>query len=232
MRRRRRSLGVNDMGLAGIGLKLLGIGKAVIGWITAAVAWLFADWRRVAVAAVVIVFLGMIWHIRALNDDLSDQVTATATERQRAEEAEADFDALKEQHFAFVADVERQTAEAERRDRANAARVDREMALVRDRTADEYEARLADTRVALGELRDRLAGTSAGSEGNGATAGLSDPYAARCAAFGYADCHALLAALPDVLAAAEDNTGKLIALQQWARGVLAIDLNGIDDPPD
>lgn len=219
--------------MAWIGLKLLGIGKAVIGWIVALFTWLFEDWRRIVGAVVIVLFVGLLLHVRSLNADLADQTAQTAAETKRADDAEADFAELDTQYRGLVFEVERQTEEAERRDRANAARVEREMALVRERTAHEYEDRLADTRLALGELRDRLARTSAGSEGHGATAGLPDPYAARCAAFGYASCDALLTALPDVLAAAEDNTGKLIALQEWARGVLAIDLNGIDDqPPD
>ncbi|NJM51596.1 MAG: hypothetical protein HC843_12610 [Sphingomonadales bacterium] len=217
----------------GLGLKLLGIGKKIGGWIVGGIAWLFDDWRRLAGLAVILAFAFFVLQNRSLRSDLVDQVAATAKEAKRADAAEIDFDQLKQQHYSFVADVQAKTAEAERLDRENAARVDREMITIRERTAHEYEVRLSDTRNALDQLRQRIADASAGSEGHGDGTDMSDAYAARCKAFGFADCDTLLAALPELLAAAEENTATLIELQNWVRSTLAIDLDGnVDPPPD
>lgn len=226
----RKSRKGNDMGI-GLGLKLLGIGKKIVGWIVGAVAWLFDDWRRLAGLAVILAFVFMILQNRSLRSDLEDQIAETVLQTQRADVAELEFDQLKERHYSFVADVQAKTAEAERLDRINAARVDREMIAIRERTANDYEVRLSDTRNALDQLRDRIADASAGSEGHGDGTGMSDAYAARCKAFGYADCDALFAALPELLAAAEENTATLIELQNWVRATLSIDLDGTGDPP-
>lgn len=210
-----------------IGSRLLGIGKRIVGWITDFIEWLFEDWRRVAAAIAIAVFLFMAWEIRSLNGDLKDQVALTTKEKTRADNAEHDFGLLKDQHYNFVADVQAKQQEAERLDQANVARVARRMEQIKERTAHEYEARLVDTLGALDRLRKRIAaGTTAESGSHSKAADMPDDYAARCKAFGYANCDALLTALPDLLAAAEDNTAKLIALQQWARGVLAVDLTG------
>ena len=211
----------------GLGLKLLGIGKKIVGGI----AWLFDDWRRLAGLAVILAFAFVILQNRSLRSDLEDQIAATTKETKRADGAELEFDQLKEQHYSFVADVQAKTAEAERLDRVNAARVDREMKAIRERTVHDYEVRLSDTRNALDQLRQRVATASAGSEGHGDGTDMSDAYAARCKAFGFADCDTFFAALPELLAAAEDNTATLIELQNWVRDTLSIDLDGNDDPP-
>jgi hypothetical protein len=197
------------------GLKMLGWGKTIARIMRAALRWIFADWVRVAMvlalAAAVLLF----------------------TQRNDAREGEARWQAASEKNFAaarswrqaharLIIDTQSQRAVAARLDQANAARVQAELAQVKERTAHAYEARLADTAAALGSLQSRLVRTAAGDSGGRDAAGGS-ALTARCQAFGAADCDTLLAALPGQLAAAERNTAALIGLQEYTCAMLATD---------
>ena len=134
-----------------------------------------------------------------------------------------------EAHAALIADVAAKRRAAAEADRANAERVAREMDEIRERTADAYQDRLDDTRAALDRVRGQLAAIDAAAaegDSDGGAPAVPAGLTARCRAFGAADCDALLDALPDLLAEAETNTGKLIALQGWARSILAVDFEG------
>ncbi|MFZ5747165.1 MAG: hypothetical protein ACOY45_05845 [Pseudomonadota bacterium] len=183
--------------------------------------WLGEDARHMALAALLMAagWCGWQWHRVAADRDA--QAAAAVKWQANAKAWEA-------AHAKLVADVQAARVAAEAADRANAARAAREFDQIRERTADAYEKQLDDTSAALDRLRRDLAKATAGNPGDGAGARVPAALAARCRAFGAADCDALLAALPDVLAAAEENTGKLIALQDWARSVLAVDVSGVD----
>ncbi len=129
-------------------------------------------------------------------------------------------------HDQVIANVRRQRARAAEMDRQNAARVEREQARVIEETKRAYQVDLADSRAAAEQLRQRLAHAAAAGGSDSGAAPVPGDFTARCRAFGAADCDALLAALPGQLTEAEENTNKLIRLQDWARGLLSIDMNG------
>ena len=193
------------------------------GWLRSAAGgalrWLFADLRNLLVVALAVLAF-VVWQQRdAARHDATDWQAAADKWREAT-------GAWQDAHADLIARVEAERAAAAAADRANAARVERQYQLIAERTADDYETRLADTGAALERLRDDLerARTAAPGGGGGREPDLSGDLAARCRAFGAADCDALLAALPDQLAAAETNTATLIALQDWARSVLAVDI--------
>lgn len=140
-------------------------------------------------------------------------------------------DALRRERLAHritAANFRIATAEARIADRENAARVEAEHSDISERISDDYEARLADARARAERLRDELRarGSAPADTGGGRTApvpGLSD-------AAGGADG----AACDIGLSVAERLTAtetaiRLEALQEWARGVAAIDVNGEQD---
>jgi hypothetical protein len=137
-----------------------------------------------------------------------------------ADEWEAEFN-------AFVIDVAAKQRAAAEADRANIARVKAEFAALNERTVDDYEARLAGSAAAAERLRNRLARAEAepAPQGGslGSAAGVPGTYTARCQAFGAADCDGLLRGLPVVLAEAQANTDKLVALQRYVAGSTLID---------
>lgn len=135
-------------------------------------------------------------------------------------------------HGTLLNTTRRQRALAAVLDRQNARRVEQEQAIIIEETTDAFEARLADRDAALGRLQHqlRIVGPAAGGSG-GSAAAVPGDYTARCQAFGAADCDALLATLPGQLSAAEENTAKLISLQDWASGLLGIDFNGEGEQP-
>lgn len=136
--------------------------------------------------------------------------------------------AWRKAHGDVVCNVAIQREAARKADLANAARVEREQAQAIERTKHAYEAQLADTRTALERVHGdlRRATTTDEHSGGGGTADLPNDYSARCRAFGAPDCDIFFAALPGQLAAAEDNTTTLIALQDYVRSLLAIDWQG------
>ncbi|MFZ5749079.1 MAG: hypothetical protein ACOY45_15650 [Pseudomonadota bacterium] len=146
--------------------------------------------------------------------------------RQQVAERTRERDAIAAAHAKFVADAAAASAAAAAAAEANVARVRREFAAINERTEDAYQARLDDTAGALERVRRDLADIAARDTSDTGGARVPAALTARCRALGAADCDALLAALPDLLAAAEDNTGKLIALQDWVRAALAVDFAG------
>lgn len=203
-------------------LKLLGWPLKAL-WIVVSGWWHWAseDLRHVAISilAVALLWNGMGWRTAAHQRDA--EAAAAASWKAKAGEWQA-------AHGRLVKNIAAKRAAAEAADRANAARVDKEFEAIRQRTADDYEDRLDDTRAALERVRGQLAQIAAGDPGERGAAAVPAPLTARCRALGAADCDALLAALPDQLAAAEDNTAKLIALQAYVRSMLAIDYLGDD----
>lgn len=202
-------------------LTLLGWPLKLIGRAIAAIwRWASADPLRIvllAMAALSIV-LGHGWGKAAAERDVwSARAVASAA-------SAAQWKSARDQ---LVADIAAQRARAAVEDRANAARVAAEFDTIRERTADDYQARLDDTRLALERVRRNLAQAAAVDRGDGGSPAVPPALAARCQAIGAADCDALLAALPGQLAAAEDNTAKLISLQDYVRAALAVDYSGV-----
>jgi len=194
-----------------LGLRLLGIGKWILSILEAVGRWIFEDFRHMVI--VVLAFLNVWgywgWH------DAEDEVAVLTVKLDEEIEAKKAWIAA---YQDFIAAVEAQREEARRLDLANKARVDAEQRRTIERTRREYQARLDATAVAAQRLRDQLA--AVGGDGDYGTEDLPSSFTARCRAFGAADCDDLLASLPDILAAAEDNTSKLIGLQEYVRDTL------------
>jgi hypothetical protein len=206
--------------MAAIGLRLLLAGKGLVHLAAAGLQWLFENPLRLVV---VLLAAWMVWlqaltipHLEA-NRDKWHAVAGQWEDNAHAWQAA---------HARLLANVRAAQLAAAAADRANVARVKREYQAINERTTDAYEARLSDTRAALERVRQQYAAAAAGDPRDGGRADVSGALTARCQALGAADCDALLAALPDRLAAAEDNTGKLIALQDWVRSTLLIDFSG------
>ncbi len=205
--------------MAAIGLRLLLAGKGLVHLAAAGLQWLFENPLRLVV---VLLAAWMMWlqaltipHLEA-NRDKWHAVAGQWEDNAHAWQAA---------HARLLANVRAAQLAAAAADRANVARVKREYQAINERTTDAYEARLSDTRAALERVRQHYA-AAAGGPRDGGRADVSGALTPRCKALGPADCDALLAALPDRLAPAEDNTGKLIALQDWVRSTLLIDFGG------
>jgi hypothetical protein len=203
--------------MIGIGLRLLG----VFGKIKRGIAWIFGSPKRIAVAAAILLALFGAWQVRKLHNDRNDWRVA-------AKNYESAYRSWQAAFHKLVVDVELGRIEAARLDKENADRVANELAAIKERTANDYEVALTDTRRAANSLRDKLTKVAARSEGGSGEETVPGAYTARCQTFGYPDCDALLTALPGLLEAAEENTDKLIALQAWVNSVLAVDMNGAD----
>ncbi|MFA7441155.1 MAG: hypothetical protein WCZ66_09310 [Sphingomonadaceae bacterium] len=98
--------------------------------------------------------------------------------------------------------------------RADAERARAEAAIEQQRISDEvatdYQQRLADLRARYDRMRRQVA-ANPGSPGTGDMPGLSCPA-------GGIDARALNSGFLEILAAADENTERLIALQEWVRG--------------
>lgn len=204
-----------------------GLLKGLLGLFKAVADWLLAH-PTFAVALLLTMHVGL--HAVVIDPRLHDQLRL---QRARADGAEAAAANWRKAHTKLMADVARVQQDAAELDRRNAARVEREQAVVIERTAHDYEMRLAERDAAVVQLRDRidLAGTASGA-GGGRTADVPADLAARCRAFGAADCDALLAQLPNLLSEAEGNTAQLIALQDYVRGLLGIDFTNLEVRPN
>ncbi len=202
----------------GLGLKLLG----VAGKIKRGIAWCFGTPTRILFTVLLITMaflLFRLWRVDAERDDWRDASNSW-------QDAALSWESALNK---FVVDVQLGREAAAKLDAANAARVASEMARIKKDSSDDLEKLRTDTRAAARQLRDKLlAATANGSESGSGEAAMSGDLAARCRAFGYPDCDALLTALPRLLEAAEDNTNKLIALQAWVNALLKIDMNGED----
>ncbi len=222
-------------------LAILGFGKRLWGGfldlLGCFLGWLGKDFRHIVITALAVLVLVFWWRMDSLAAD-RDEI---ATDRDKWKVAALDWrdatHAWQRAHAQLRGDVAQARIDAAEADRANAARVAAEIEQIRERTADDYENRLADSAAALERLRGQLSGqprdtaTTAASGSGGRTEVLPAGYTARCQAFGAASCDALLAALPGQLAAAEDNTSKLISLQDYVRGLIAVDFSGAEIAP-
>lgn len=206
-----------------IALRLLGWPLKLIGrTVLALCEWAVSDWRH---AAIVVLGAAML----VMTMDLRHAVGARDKARAEAVAARADAAHWRDARNKLAWDTAVARAQAEAADRANRERVAREYNQIIERTAHDYQDRLADTRAALERVRGEYAKIAAADRGGPGAAAVPPALAARCRAVGAADCDALLAALPDLLAAAESNTGQLIALQDYVRQTLLIDPSGADE---
>ena len=127
--------------------------------------------------------------------------------------------AEKAAHSATVANYRAAAEQARRADAANTERVRREQAAINERTADDYEKRLADTRARARELQ-RQAGSTAAHPGAGRAARLPAlPASARGAAEAAGEDR-----LPDALTATEQAI-QLDELVKWVRRQHAVEPN-------
>lgn len=195
-----------------IGWPFRAIGAVLAAWWR----WASEDARHIVISGLLILLGG------ACIVGLSARADV-ATQTRRAEAAENNARAWRAAHAKLVADVSAAQKKAAAADRANVARVAAEFARINERTADDYQDRLADSATAVQRVRDRLAAIAARNPGDGNGPAVPEAVTARCRAFGAADCDALLAALPGQLHAAEANTAQLIALQDYVRSALAVD---------
>lgn len=124
-------------------------------------------------------------------------------------------------HDQTIRNVEQGRKAAAELDRKNAERVASEAAAINERITDELETRTRTYAARADRLRARLATLEAGDGGGGTTPVPSDP-GATCRALGAADCDDLAARMTD----AQGSIDRLIALQDWARGVAGIEVNG------
>ncbi len=213
-------------------LGLLGFGKTVLGFVGKLIGgvarWAGEDLRNALILMLVAALVWAGFAAHAMRADRDDWQRIAGKFQTAAEKALHAAEAWQRAHGKLVDDVKAKRKAAAEADRLHAAQVARQLYHIRERTADDYQARLADTRLALERVRDQLARAeaAAGDPGGGGGAAVPAALTARCRAFGAADCDALLAALPGQLAAAEGNTARLIALQDYVRSMLAIDFSG------
>lgn len=124
-------------------------------------------------------------------------------------------------HLATIDNVRLGREAARELDRQNAERVKAEAAAINERITDELEATVSTYAARNDRLRGRLAALEA-TAGSGGTTDLPGDPDATCRAFGAADCADLAARMTD----AQGSIDRLIALQDWARGVAGIEVNG------
>ena len=219
---------------------LLGVGKWLFSGLWKLLGklldWLLADFRHVAIF---VLGIAAVWPqlvtIPGLKADARIETARADREAENADAWMAWGEEWKQGYSDFVQLVMAAQIAAAEADRANIARVEAEFAAINERTADDYEARLAGSAAAAERLRDRLARAEAdaalaGGSGGG-DAGEPVDLTARCQAFGAADCDGLLRQLPWVLAEAQANTDKLVPLQQWVASSALIDFSGNAEEP-
>lgn len=205
---------------AAIGLKLLTGGEWLLKLLLAGLQWLIEKPLRLVVAVLAI---ALAWQLA-----IAGPRTRTDRDAWRAAAGQwkANAGLWQAAHGKLLANVQAAQKAAAAADRANVARVAREYQAINERTRHDLEARNSDTRAALGSVRAQLAALAAGDPRDGGRADVPAALTARCQALGAADCDTLLAALPDRLAAAEDNTSQLIELQDYVRSSLLLDFSG------
>jgi len=206
--------------MAALGLRLLLGGEWLLKLLLAGFQWLVEKPARLAVAVAIFWFAFHLFVIEPRQRHDRDAWKSASAKWETAAHA------WQGAHGKLLADVRLAQAAAAAADRANVERVKREYQGINERTADDYEARLGDTRAAVERVRRQYAAAAAGDQGDGGRADVPQSLTARCQALGAADCDALLAALPERLAAAEDNTSKLIELQDYVRSSLLLDFSG------
>lgn len=130
----------------------------------------------------------------------------------------------REAHLATIENVRKGREAARELDRQNAERVKAQAAAINERTIRELETRTRTYADRADRLRAQLSALGAGGGGGGTAPVPGDPDAT-CRAFGAADCADLAARMTD----AQGSIDKLLALQAWAKGVLAIDVSGTDE---
>jgi len=141
---------------------------------------------------------------------------AVATDRQQRLVAEQTA------HAGTIANYRAAAEEARRADRANAQRVQARQAAINERTADDYEKRLADARAAAGRLRSQ-AEPARGDSGRGGAAPMPGLPAAAQGADQAAGQDRL--PLADRLIATEQAI-QLDELIKWVERQHAVDPNG------
>ncbi len=190
-----------------LALPLIGLGK-LLRWLMG-LARDYAWQAAVICLALALLLVFRQWGIdhRDLTDELAEANGQIADERSAHDQTKRN-----------VAQGRKAAAEL---DRQNAARVAAEAAAINERLTHELETRTRTYADRADRLRAQLATLEAAAGGSGAATVPGDPDAT-CRAFGAADCEDLAARMIDGQASID----KLIALQAWAKGVAAIDVNG------
>lgn len=165
-----------------------------------------------AVIALLLALLVMFWQWGKDHADLTEKL------------AEANGLIVEERaaHLATIENVRIGREAAAELDRQNAARVAAQAAAINERITDELEATVSSYAARNDRLLGRIRSLEAASGGGGATDMPGDPKAT-CRAFGAADCDDLAARMTD----AQASIDRLIALQDWVRGVTGIEVNGV-----
>lgn len=179
------------------------------------VRWLLGLARDYPWQTAVIVLVGALlllmrqWGIdhRDLTDQLAD-ANGTIAEERRA-------------HEQSVENIMKGREAARKLDEQNSARVAAEAAAINERTIRDLETRTRTYAARADRLRARLAALEAG-QGGGGTAPVPGDSDATCRALGATDCADFVARMTD----AQASIDRLVALQDWAREVSAIDVNG------
>lgn len=187
---------------------------------SAILQWLLADLRHAAIAALAVLTIGLWWQNSALAEDRGKWRTAAGTWKGAA----LDWQTA---HETTIENVAQRTAQALAADQQRKTRIEAQQRAIIERTDHDYQSRIDAIRADAGRLRQQLdlAQTANGDGGVGAAhlPGSPEP---RCRAFGAANCDEFFDRLPELLAAADTNTAKLIELQAYVRGLLALDWTG------
>ncbi len=208
-----------------LGLKLLSI---VSSPFAAVWKWLLQDFRHIALVLLFCLTAIMFFRANAMEQSRDDWRAASGQWQQTAAKWQDATAAWQGAHRQLVTDVQLRTAEAEAADRARKDRIDRQQQAAIERTANDYENRIAAIRADAERLQQhtRRAAATADHQSGGAATDMPGPDQARCRAYGAADCDAFFAALPGILAEAETNTAKLTGLQSYIAELLALDWQG------
>lgn len=169
--------------------------------------------------AVIVLAGALLWTFRSWgidHRDLTDQLA----------EANGLIAEERAAHDQTIRNVEMGRKAAAELDRKNAARVAAEAAAINERLTHELETRTRTYAARADRLRAQLAALEAGDGGGGAAPVPGDPDAT-CRALGAADCADLVARMTD----AQASIDRLVALQDWARGVSAIEVNAAANQP-
>ena len=197
-----------------------GIVSAALGGIGKLLRWLLKLARDYPWQTAVMVLVGtLVWTFRSWgidHRDLTDQLA----------EANGTIAEERAAHDQTVENIMKGREAARKLDEQNAARVAAEAAAINERTVRDLETRTRTYAARADRLRAQLAALEARNGGGGNAAVSGDPDAT-CRALGAADCADFVARMTDGQASID----RLVALQAWARGVGAIEVNGAANQP-
>lgn len=152
-------------------------------------------------------FLARYWRESAIALLIAALIATATVLSLRIESRTAERDAEHAAHAATVANYRAAAEKAKADDLAHARAVEARDAANAERIAREYETRLADRDARY----ERLRATAAAYSSRRAEPGVPEDADAACLAYAAARCDEL----PAKMKAAQDNTDKLVALQEW-----------------